>query len=680
LNIAAVHNFQILVGKLLGGGRVRQGILARHAESAWAQRVDAPPLSPSDYEFLLEGFVDRATLHRAESLAKKWGVLPHAVMIANGWLSAADYYRALARTCGAPFRGEISPHEVTAPASLRNPRECLARGLLKEQARQGAYVFAPERLRPNAIEEVLARLAPHRLSLASPDTLRQAVCGHFAQNLATASVDGLHARFPDRSAKAKLAPWQRLLLFSLLLAFAAALVLHAQPAIRALSLALVALFLPVIALRVFAAYDLLRRAPAKRVQARIPDAELPVYTILVPLYREANMLASLMAALARLDYPAAKLDIKLILEAVDIETVALARKLRLPGNVEIVVVPDLHSRTKPKALNYALPLARGEYLVIYDAEDRPERDQLRKAIAAFQEGPPNLACLQAKLNLYNASDNWLTRQFTIEYDALFEGLLPALDRLQLPIPLGGTSNHFRVSALRWLMAWDAFNVTEDADLGTRLARSRYRCHMLDSTTFEEAPPKLSSWFKQRTRWLKGYMQTWFVHMRQPARLWCELGPAGFLSFQVMIGGTVLSALVHPWFYALAAFDVANGVFLASPAGWLGLPFWLFASLGLGAGYLASMLLAVLALKRRSARDLLSQVPLMPFYWLLISGAAYRAAWQFVTDRFTWEKTAHGLSRGTKRAAASLPHAADTRERLEQATSGRAVNTAIARGR
>jgi len=222
----------------------------------------------------------------------------------------------------------------------------------------------------------------------------------------------------------------------------------------------------VIALRVFAAYDLLRRAPSKPARQRIPDAELLLYTILVPLYREANMLAPLTAALARLDYPRAKLDIKLILEAVDVETIAVARGLTLPGNVEIVVVPDLHPRTKPKALNYALPLARGEYLVIYDAEDRPERDQLRKALAAFQEGPPNLACLQAKLNLYNASDNWLTRQFTIEYDALFEGLLPALDRLQLPIPLGGTSNHFRVSALKWLMAWDPFNVTEDADLGT----------------------------------------------------------------------------------------------------------------------------------------------------------------------------------------------------------------------
>jgi glycosyltransferase XagB len=172
--------------------------------------------------------------------------------------------------------------------------------------------------------------------------------------------------------------------------------------------------------------------------------------------------------------------------------------------------------------------------------------------------------------------------------------LPALDRLRLPIPLGGTSNHFRVAALKWLMAWDPFNVTEDADLGTRLSRSGYRCQVLSSNTFEEAPVKLASWLRQRTRWIKGYMQTWLVHMRQPAKLWHELGPGGFLGFQVMVGGTVLSALVHPWFYALAAFDLANHAFLARPA-LLGLPFWLIASLSLGAGYLASMAVGLVAL-------------------------------------------------------------------------------------
>jgi glycosyltransferase XagB len=312
----------------VGGGRVRQGNLARHAESVWAQHADASLLSASDYSFLLERFVDRATLHRAEALAKKWGVLPHAVMIANGWLSASDYYRALAQACGVPFRGELEPHEVIAPASLKSPRECLARGLLKDRARECAYVFAPEKLRPNAVEGVIAGLAPHRLSLASPDTLRQAVCGHFAGDLAAASVDGLHARFPDRSAKASLAIWQRVSLFLLIAGFGLALVLQEQPAFRAFSLALVFIFLPVIALRVFAAYDLLRRAPSKPARQRIPDAELPLYTVLVPLYREANMLAPLTAALARLDYPGAKLDIKLILEAVDVETIAVARATR----------------------------------------------------------------------------------------------------------------------------------------------------------------------------------------------------------------------------------------------------------------------------------------------------------------------------------------------------------------
>ena len=187
-------------------------------------------------------------------------------------------------------------------------------------------------------------------------------------------------------------------------------------------------------------------------------------------------------------------------------------------------MPDLQPRTKPKALNYALPLARGEYVVIYDAEDRPEPGHLRQALRAFRAGPSNLAAVQARLNLYNTNlyntkENWLTRQFTIEYCALFDGLLPALDRLRLPIPLGGTSNHFRASALRWLMAWDPFNVTEDADLGIRLARYGYRCRMLGSTTYEEAPARPMSWLKQRTRWLKGYMQTWRVHMNHPGALW-----------------------------------------------------------------------------------------------------------------------------------------------------------------
>jgi cellulose synthase/poly-beta-1,6-N-acetylglucosamine synthase-like glycosyltransferase len=459
-------------------------------------------------------------------------------MIANGWLDAEDYYRALAGACGTPFRDELPSAEV-APAAGAGPRRSLASGLLKERARARRFVLAPDRLRPNALRAMLDRLRPHAFSLASPQSVRDAICHQFAETFARGAVEGLAARHPDRSARERPALWQRLALACGLLAVLSAMVSAPAGTIWLLTLLLVVLFVPVIGLRLVAAYWLMRgEARAKEtVSSRVPDAELPIYTILVPLYREAHMLPGLVHGLSHLDWPAAKLDIKLILEAVDFDTIAAARALNLPGNVEIVVVPELHPRTKPKALNYALPLARGEYLI------------------------------------YNARDTWLTRQFTLEYCALFDALLPALDRLRLPVPLGGTSNHFRMSALKWLMAWDPFNVTEDADLGTRLARSGYRCAMLPSTTYEEAPPRLSSWLRQRTRWLKGYVQTWLVHMRSPRSLWRELGPLGFLGFQTVVGGTILSALVHPWFYVLAGIDFAQGSLLARPETVLGWPFW-----------------------------------------------------------------------------------------------------------
>jgi hypothetical protein len=325
---------------------------------------------------------------------------------------------------------------------------------LKERARSRRFVLAPEHLRPNALRAMLARLRPNGFSLASPQSVRGEICRQFAETFARGAVEGLVSRHPDRSARERPALWQRLILAVSLIGFCAGLAVAPSSTIWLATLLLVVPFVPVVGLRVFAAYRLLRDrvCAIEPASGRVPDVELPVYTILVPLFREAHMLHRLLHGLTHLDWPAAKLDIKLILEAADLDTIAAARALDLPGNVEIVVVPEIHPRTKPKALNYALPLARGEYLVIFDAEDRPDRDQLRRAFAVFRRGPPSLACVQAALNIYNASDNWLTRQFTLEYCALFDALLPALDRLRLPIPLGGTSNHFRMAALKWLMA------------------------------------------------------------------------------------------------------------------------------------------------------------------------------------------------------------------------------------
>ena len=212
-----------------------------------------------------------------------------------------------------------------------------------------------------------------------------------------------------------------------------------------------------------------------------------------------------------------------MLESVDAETIAAAHRLDLRPPFELVIVPDRRPRSKPKALNYALAFARGDFVGVFDAEDVPAPGQLRQALAAFAAGPANLGCVQGRLTIDNADDGWLCRQFALEYLVLFDGLLPALDRMGMPLPLGGTSNHFPLRVLRAVGAWDAWNVTEDADLGLRLARAGYHAQVIASTTFEEAPQRFGNWRRQRTRWLKGWMQTYIVHSRRPLRLAAELG-------------------------------------------------------------------------------------------------------------------------------------------------------------
>ena len=454
------------------------GGAARRVEAGGQQfRATAPYASSSEYAFLLGRLVDKATLARAESLGGRWGVHPHEVMIAAGWVTSEDYCRAVAEDHGLAFRTRLSPGHTAPPKPNATARECLARGLLK--AEPGNFVFAPERLRPHELSEMISRFSPSKLALASGATLRGATIDHFAPAISQVAINALHRRHPDQSARTRLPLWQRFGVALAGVSFLTVALFEPVAAIRALTYLLALLFIPVIGLRIAALFSLGRRSERSRQTPRVPDADLPIYTILVPLYREANVLPGLTRALAKLDYPAAKLDIKLVLEAADTETIEAARALNLPGNVEMVVVPALEPRTKPKALNYALPLARGDYVVVYDAEDRPERDQLRKALADFRAGPPNLACLQGRLTPYNARENWLTSQFSIEYCALFDGLLPTLAKLNLPFPLGGTSNHFRLAALKWLMAWDPFNVTEDADIGVRLARNGYRCQVLE---------------------------------------------------------------------------------------------------------------------------------------------------------------------------------------------------------
>ncbi|MBT3070824.1 glycosyltransferase [Rhodomicrobium sp. Az07] len=332
-----------------------------------------------------------------------------------------------------------------------------------------------------------------------------------------------------------------------------------------------------------------------------------------------------------------------MLEASDRATIEAAEKLAFPGNVDLVIVPDREPRTKPKALNFALHFATGEFVVIYDAEDRPEPDQLRKAATVFAQAPATLVCLQARLDYYNARENWLSRQFTIEYATLFRGLLPLLARFRLPLPLGGTSNHFRTCALREVGAWDPYNVTEDADLGMRLARAGYRTGTLESTTWEEACCRPMPWIRQRTRWLKGWMQTFGVHMRSPRDAMAELGFAGFLSFHAYFAGIIVSALAHPVFYILMLYEALQGRLFAGEGAAENLLLWI-AAVNFVGGYAANIALSAFAVAETRHRHLMAHVLFIPIYWLFVSAAAYRALWQLFRAPFHWEKTEHGVSR------------------------------------
>lgn len=363
------------------------------------------------------------------------------------------------------------------------------------------------------------------------------------------------------------------------------------------------------------------------------DGLLPIYTVLVPLYHEAAILPQLSAAMQELDYPKDRLDLKYVVEEDDTATREAVERL---GLSEIIVVPPGGPKTKPKACNYALQFARGSHLVIYDAEDRPDPDQLRKAVAAFRTHP-DIACFQARLVIANDAACWLTKMFALDYSLWFRALLPGLARMGAPIPLGGTSNHFRTDVLVQAGAWDPFNVTEDADLGYRLARLGKRVSMLDSNTREEAPIRFGTWLRQRTRWMKGYMQTVLVHTRHPVLLARGIGVRACLLMQAFLGGAIWSALVNPvlWvIFVVCGVDDGDApdVFevLARSSG---------LSLLAANGLLATM--SMLDGGGRLKPKSLLAVVSYPIYWLLISLAAYRALWQLIRDPFRWEKTPHG---------------------------------------
>nr|WP_255714097.1 glycosyltransferase [Pelagibacterium xiamenense] len=372
----------------------------------------------------------------------------------------------------------------------------------------------------------------------------------------------------------------------------------------------------------------------------LDDAALPTYSVLIPLRDEAHMVPQIAEAMRRLDYPAEKLEIVFVVESTSPATVSAVQTELDDQRFSLVVVPRRAPFTKPKALNYALPLVTGDHVVVFDAEDVPERLQLRRAATLFSRHP-GISCLQAELLVTNGHHNWLTALFAGEYAGHFAVLLPAIGRTRLPMPLGGTSNHFRTGELKTIGAWDAFNVTEDADLGIRLARLGLRCASFAALTSEEAPETVDAWIKQRTRWMKGWVQTFLVHNAHPRQLLNDLGWRDFLAFNIFVGGMVFSIALHGLFLSAvigrAAVNLTQYGIVDT---------WTLVHAGiLALGYSGTAAINLIGLARIGRMDLAPWLCLLPVYWLLAWAAVVRATLELVHRPFHWEKTRHlGLGR------------------------------------
>jgi cellulose synthase/poly-beta-1,6-N-acetylglucosamine synthase-like glycosyltransferase len=378
--------------------------------------------------------------------------------------------------------------------------------------------------------------------------------------------------------------------------------------------------------------------------------EWPDYTVLAPLYREAGMVPGLIEALDALDYPRDRLQVLILIEADDDETAQALAETPLPAAFRVVVVPAGGPRTKPNALNHGLALAAGSLITVYDAEDAPDPAQIRDAARLFRTLPPEVVCLQARLVIDNASDGWLPLMMAIEYAGLFDATKCGFAAMAIPVALGGTSNHFRADALRSVGGWDAWNVAEDADMGLRIARANGRIADLASATWEEAPVHLGGWFAQRRRWHKGFLQTTFTHMRGTRAAISAVGLFGWLGGMAQIAGSLLGALLYPLFAAHLAWLAATGALFDNAD----LKSALRNTMALwvaSCGTLAVLAPAIIGLRRRRAWHFAPWLLTLPFYQLLISGAAYVALVDYVRAPSRWLKTDH--AGGSRRPAAGI---------------------------
>lgn len=548
-----------------------------------------------------------------------------------------DDWPRLAARLGVAFLDGLAP-EPAEPGTPPPPPEVFARAdaLLLGAGTEAILVAAPRGPKRRAAAELIAahpELLP-RVAVARPAEIRRALIATHARALLHRACRGLVETRPEFSATGMPRPAHLLgVLVAALVWFGSSFDVS-TPVVALWTL----FFLAIGVFRAWIADD----APEARPAPPLAEADLPRFAVLVPLHREVAVVPHLVEALLALDYPADRLDLRIVVEADDEETRRAVARAVAGTPVEAIVVPPAAPRTKPKALNFALATVDAEFVTVFDAEDRPAPDQLRRAAAAFAAGPPDLAVVQAALEIDHADTDrpWLVRQFEIEYAMLFHGLLPWLAHHRLFLPLGGTSNHFRRSVLVEVGGWDPHNVTEDMDIALRLTRAGHVAATIPSFTLEEAPTRWDAWRAQRVRWLKGWLQTWLVHMRSPARLHHDFGPANAVVFHLVMTGQLVSAFLFGPSLVMFALGSLGVLSFYADRGLDGDVVLIAALTAFATGVVGALTLAVrVAGRRRRLR--LFDVLTMPIYWCALSVAGFHALVELFVAPGRWNKTSHG---------------------------------------
>lgn len=613
-------------------------------------QVGVPSVQSTEFAELLvqSGLITQHDLALARAAKARTGSHIDEILVNQGIVSPPALRHVMAQAWGLPVLDlHVAPHDSAFMHRWSGQMMIAENWAPLRQEADGTVLVATARIpdveRREHIERTIG--GPVRFGVATSWDIRNLVLHVFHAEIADEAANELFRQNPELSARIVFSRGQKVGIAALIVVALVALIFWpAVVVISAITLISVVffagtLFKFLIAMR-GAKFDVVERVTDAQVAA-LHDSELPVYTVLVPVFREANIVGQLVGNLGQIDWPAEKLEVLILIEQEDTLTRDALAKASPPPNFHVVTIPKGAPQTKPRACNVGLFFATGEFLVIYDAEDTPDPDQLKKAFLAFRRGGDKTVCIQASLNYFNARENVLTRMFTLEYSYWFDYMLAGLDAADLPIPLGGTSNHFRTSALNELGGWDPYNVTEDADLGIRASALGYRVGVVNSTTMEEANTSIPNFIRQRSRWIKGYMQTSLVHARRPRQLIHEIGIRRFLSFALLIGGTPLTFLGVLPLYAVTVFTIFIPTEVLSQF----FPVWLLwiCLINFIIGNSVMVYLSMMGPYKRGTFELILWALLNPIYWILHSIASYKGLWQLITKPHYWEKTEHGLT-------------------------------------